>query len=92
MHTRDGAPMKTVIILIGPGQLEELIEDLQDAQTSPKTRTVALVLSRQAVGVRNATLTFPPEARFYVGPIQTLGFRGSLQEIQRQIHGLDENN
>jgi len=84
--------MKTVIILIGPGQLEKLIEDLQAAQTSPETRTVALVLSRQTVGVRNATLTFPPEARCYVGPIRTLGFRGSLQEIERQLHGLDEIN
>ncbi|MGQ0548116.1 MAG: hypothetical protein ACT4PY_00375 [Armatimonadota bacterium] len=84
--------IRDAAILIGPGQLERLIEDLQAAQTCPDTSTVALVLSTQTISVRNATLTFPPEARLYVGPIQTLGFRGSLQEIQRQLHGLDEIN
>ena len=92
MGRRDRGPMNTVVILIGPGQLAELIDDLQLARTSPDTRTIALVLSSQAVAVRNATLTFPPQARLYVGPIQTLGFTGSLQDIQGQLDGLDEVN
>lgn len=78
--------MKTIIILIGPRQLEDLIQDLQAGEKSPETRTIVLILSEQAIHVRNGEFTFPEEANFYVGPIHTLGFRSTLDEIQKQLN------
>ena len=78
--------MKTVIVLIGPSQLEALIGDLQAGLTTPETKTIALVLSEQAIQAHGGAFTFPQETKCYVGPIYTLGFKASLEEIQRQLH------
>lgn len=81
--------MKTVIVLIEPGQLEALIDDLEVGLATPETNTIALVLSEQLIQVREGAFTFPREANCYVGPIQTLGLKAPLQEIQKQLYDGD---
>lgn len=77
--------MKPVIILIGRGQLEQVIEDLQAGQKTMGTNTVVLVLSHERIEVRNGAFTMPPGATIYVGPIHTLGFTASSEEVQEQF-------
>jgi len=84
--------MKTVIILIEPGQLEALIDDLEAGLATPDTNTIALVLSERMIQVHEGPFTFPPDANCYVGPIQTLGFRAPLKEIQKQLYDADRPN
>lgn len=81
--------MITVIVLIEPGQLEALIDDLEAGLASPETHTIALVLSERAIQVRDGAFTFPQEANCYVGPIQTLGLRAPLAQIQKQLYDGD---
>ncbi len=70
---------------MGPGQLEELIADLQAAQTSPETQTIALVLSEEPIQAPTEGFTFPKEGSLYTGPIYTLGLKSSLEEIHKHL-------
>jgi hypothetical protein len=72
--------------------LEALIEDLEAGLAAPETNTIALVLSEQMIQVHHGAFTFPQEANCYVGPIQTLGFRAPLKEIQKQLYDGDKSN
>lgn len=54
--------MKTVIVLIEPGQLEALIDDLEAGLATPDTNTIALVLSERMIQVHEGPFTFPPDA------------------------------
>jgi hypothetical protein len=84
--------MKTVIVLIEPGQLEALIDDLEAGLASPGTNTIALVLSEKMLQADEGPFTFPQDANCYIGPIQTVGFRASLREIQKQLYDGDRPN
>jgi hypothetical protein len=82
--------MKTVVILVGPRQVEQLIDDLKAGGMAPGTRTVALVLSDHLVEDPGGVFSFPREARIYVGPIHTLGFTGTVDEIRRHLCAEDK--
>jgi hypothetical protein len=77
--------MTTVIILLGPGQAEQLVEDIKAGGMTPGTGTVALILSDRLTGGPGGVFTFPREAKVYVGPIHTVGFTGTVDEIQRHL-------
>jgi len=81
-----------VIILIGPGQLEDLIADLSAAQTSPETQTIALILSEEPIQAQTEGFILPREGSLYTGPIYTLGFSGSLEEIHRHFNNREKVN
>ena len=84
--------MKVVIVLMGPGQLEALIADLQAAQTSLETQTIALILSEEPIRTQRDGFTFPRESNLYTGPIYTLGLKRPLEEIHKDLSSRGQVN
>lgn len=79
--------MKTIVILVGPNQVDQLIDDLKSGQMAPDTRTVAIVLSDQSIQVHNGVFTPPSQTSIYVGPIYTLGFPDTVEGVRKHLGG-----
>ncbi len=78
--------VKTVIILMGPGQRDDLTGDLHAAQITHETENVAVVLSEEPIHASSEGLIFLRKDSLYPGPTYALGFQSPRKEVRQHRH------